>query len=122
AAPPGRTHARPDVLRAPAERGERLPIRKDGRCLAQGSQRIHGPTQRVRGLSQEVGAAMDRVVAAVTITAALMNAQGTPLDDWHAVIAEIERAATEGSATALKGAREDLLRRASALPVRDRAA
>jgi hypothetical protein len=66
---------------------------------------------------------MDRVVAAaaVVITAALVNAQGIRLDDWHALIAEIERAATEGSVTALKGAREDLLRRASALPVSDRA-
>jgi tetratricopeptide (TPR) repeat protein len=61
------------------------------------------------------------VLAPAVIAVALVDAQGTPPNDWPAVIAGIERVAMEGSATALKGAREDLLRRASALSVRDRA-
>ena len=61
------------------------------------------------------------VLGAVVIAVALVDAQGTTADDWPGVIAGIERAAMEGSATALKGAREDLLRRASTLSVRDRA-
>jgi len=60
-------------------------------------------------------------LVAVVVAVALVDAQGTPANDWAGLITGIERAAMEGSATALKGAREDLLRRASALAVRDRA-
>lgn len=61
------------------------------------------------------------VLAAVVTAVALVDAQGTSADDWPGLIAGIERAAMDGSATALKGGRADLLRRASALAVRDRA-
>ena len=45
------------------------------------------------------------VLAAVAIAVTLVGAQATPVDDWPVVIAAIERAAIEGSATSLKGAR-----------------
>ena len=61
------------------------------------------------------------VPVVVMIAVALVDAQGTPADGWARVIAAIERAAIEGSATGLKDAREDLLRRAPALSVGNRA-
>jgi len=61
------------------------------------------------------------VLASLVIAATLIDAQETPADNWLEVIAAIERASIEGSAKALKSAREDLLHRASSLAVRDRA-
>jgi tetratricopeptide (TPR) repeat protein len=61
------------------------------------------------------------VPAVMAIAVALVGAQAGPSDDWSRVIAGIEQAAVEGSATSLIRARDDLLRRAPALSVGNRA-
>ena len=62
-----------------------------------------------------------RLLVVVVSAVVRVDAQGPPADHWPSVIASIERAAIEGSATSLKSARDDLLRRAPALSIGGRA-
>jgi hypothetical protein len=60
-------------------------------------------------------------LAMMRIAVAFVGAHAGPADDWSGVIAGIERAAIEGSAPSLRSARDELLRRAPALSVGNRA-